>query len=450
MDSTIKKGLLVICFVFGIAFGLLISSAVNFGDILREPVAVPVILWEADIQDSVTAPLQYIDDNLYVAVNTTVIAFNVKTGEKVWERHVHPIISPPEYSNGNLYIVVEEGIIALDASTGASIWEYTVKDRYSSRKDYLEVSGGAVYIGTPTPSVCSLDAESGDVIWEYTGDIRTTPRVRMSGDNLLVYSTGLLCLERKTGTEVWALDRFFPSIVYYSDVILAYEIGEPPFHYVLIDKGTGRTLWKEEKSSIDEPDYQNGILCYSREGGNTLTAVDARTGDRVWEFDFEKTLHYRKVHEKGIFLVIRDDSEKSLYQLVHLGWDGTKIWEHDYEEGIAFTSRDDVWIGVFDNTVIFFREGAFIEVFDMDKGEKMWDIKVKEPVDDIQLYKNLMYLLSAGVLYCLDMESGNIMWDFCSTNINNDWSESLEILEIVDDMIFLFAHGKLCVLSLEA
>lgn len=418
--------------------------------ISEEPSGEPYLLWEVDVKGSaITEPL-YADGYVYVTIEDGIQAFSGETGEKIWEIHTGLIVTAPEYADGTLYIVVRNGIQAFNGETGEKIWEKTFVEEYSSQdRRYLIVHEGFVYVGTPEPSVTCLNASSGDMIWRYT-DVRTTPRLRLREDNLLVYSMGLQYIDGETGKKLWEVDESLPSVTFYSDKIIAEAIGDDfKFYYTLIDIDSGAILWRERTSDITQPGYYSGIFYFGRKEESTLSAVNTETMEVIWEYKYGKTLHDRKAFDKGILLITYDRKEKVLDRLIFLDWKGSEMWEHLYES-ITWTSLDEAHIEISGNKVYFLR-GGFMEAFDMYGGQKLWETEVGgSEIGDMRMYQDRMYFSADdGRIYCLDLVSGEIIWEFYTGSESGlSKKEPPYISEISDNMLYVVSEeGRLFAFS---
>lgn len=399
------------------------------------------VLWNVDAQS--LFPPQYLDGILVVTVEDQVQVW--KSGEKMWETDLESIIMPPQYADGILYITVNGAAKAINSKTGELVWEYTFeKGPYCSQTgDYLAVHDGAVYLGTPKPALYKLDADTGVIIWEYGGELRTCPQIRVLKDNLLIHSTGIFYLDAETGEKIWEIPSYVPGAAYYEDVLFINGVDETGhFFYALIDHA-GDTVWREDSRGINNIDFEDGVIYIDWVREMRVAAVDAYTAEELWSYDHGKTVMYQATFDDGVFLLIGDEKMKVVETFVHVGKDGS-IWE--YPIGSSFWGAEySAHVEVIQDTVILVREGGFIEAFDVDNGNKLWETEIRgSKIGSVTVYEGRIYVCADdGAVYCVDVEHGEILWMVYAALPG----EIASLVEIVDGLIFVDTGSSILVLS---
>lgn len=180
--------------------------------------------------------------------------------------------STPVVVDGVMYVSLPfNHVAALDARTGKELWRY----EYRRRADWkmccgpgnrgVAVSEGKVYIGTVDARLVALDAKSGRVVWDIdtvSEDVKTEGVDALHGDDPL---------SREKVSGGTGIGIAMAPVVYGGKVIVGIT-------------GVGYGL------HIDAPqkDAPLGAVIgvagrYGRPG--FLAAFDAKTGQRLWQFD---------------------------------------------------------------------------------------------------------------------------------------------------------------------
>jgi outer membrane protein assembly factor BamB len=250
-----------------------------------------------------------------------VEAFDRARGTRIWERRIeaqgdltpvhdkHNLATPSPVTDGTLvYAWFGTGqVVALDRS-GTVVWErHLAKENGAFDIQWGHGSSPVLYgdllillCDQPARSyVLAIDKKSGKDRWKAdrgTGRASySTPLVVEGpfGSELIVNSTERIdAYDAKTGTFLWhtgETSRFaVPTPVYHDGVIYASR-GYRSGPYLAIRPGgrgdaTSRTVWRVATGAP----YVSSLLHYERivymaNDVGVLTAVDAATGERVWQ-----------------------------------------------------------------------------------------------------------------------------------------------------------------------
>ncbi len=313
--------------------------------------------------------------------------------------------STPSYVGGKLFTVAgaRRHVVAIDPESGETIWSYrepnTFRYEYSMRADYgkgvayAEVDGkGVVYISTPAFFLIALDAETGAPLPGFG------KKVPVEG----FPDTGIVDMLADLGhefdpyygipKEIGYITASSPPIVV-NDVVVVSNSAEQGYNQSRIenvpgdilgyDAKTGDFLWKfnvipePDEFGIDTWDHPNprdltgevsswapmsadpelGLVYIPTNGptidffggfrggdglyGNSLIALDVKTGERKW--------HFQLVHHD-----VWNYDTPTAPVLLDVTMDGKKI------PAIAQTSKQ-----------------AFTYVFNRETGEPLWPIEEK-------------------------------------------------------------------------
>ena len=251
-----------------------------------------------------------------------VEAFNRATGARVWERRIdasgeltpvhdkHNLATPSPVTDGNLvYAWFGTGqVVALDRS-GAIVWQrHLAKENGAFDIQWGHGSSPVLYndllillCDQPARSyLLAVDKATGKDRWKTDrGQGRasySTPLVvdGASGAELIVNSTERIdAYDARTGTFLWhagEASRFaVPSPVFHDGVIYASR-GYRSGPYMAIrpggrgDVSATRVAWRVPTGApyCSSLLYYDGVVYMANDVG-VLTAVDAATGERVWQ-----------------------------------------------------------------------------------------------------------------------------------------------------------------------
>lgn len=157
------NGILVVptAFMSGGVYGSLYGVNAETGDVLWENTDTDVGYW--DSSPTIVDGIVYIND-----CSEKTFAFDVFTGEKVWEQSTSGGTATIAYHDGRLYFASEgTPYYCLDASSGNPQWTSDYAQHGSSG-----VADGLVFFGetiasTDSARVIALDCETGAEVWSY-------------------------------------------------------------------------------------------------------------------------------------------------------------------------------------------------------------------------------------------------------------------------------------------
>ncbi len=282
--------------------------------------------WQLLTDGAVHASPAIADGAVFVSsLDGHVYAIELATGERRWRVETGGGYSSPAVSDGTVYVGGRDGVIrALDAGTGDEQWAQVTGGKVQAAPTLAD---GTVFIGSFDTDLYALEAATGEVVWRVdTGHIvPTSPAV--DSDRVYLFSHGgrLLALDRADGTEVWrrstGADEFASPVVAGGTVFFGSmndqlyavdaETGEdrwwrflragmpaspavtpesvvvPVFDKFLyaFDTATGETRWRTEIGlAYSSPAIVGGVVHVGTATG-TVFAVDAESGDVVWEYD---------------------------------------------------------------------------------------------------------------------------------------------------------------------
>ena len=231
-------------------------------------------VWSTDIGEGTNDEAQLLaepivsGDRLYtIDTEAVVSAFNVKTGERVWQ---------VELSKDD----EDEGILG----------------------GGLAFEDGRIFATTGFADVIVLDAKNGREIWRkrLNGPIRAAPTVWAGRVFAVTTNNELFALAASDGRELWThsglsevagLVGAAPPAVDGGVVVVPYSSGE----VAALRVENGRQVWIESLTALRRSDAVTAIshirgrpvidrgIVYIVSNSNRTAAVDLRTGTRLWE-----------------------------------------------------------------------------------------------------------------------------------------------------------------------
>ncbi|MBU7048391.1 MAG: PQQ-binding-like beta-propeller repeat protein [Theionarchaea archaeon] len=354
----------------------------------------------------------------------------------LWELNTNnSILVNPFYNDGNVFVTLEDRFISVDGETGDILWELIYEEEgvefpYSLFPiENVVFEEGVVYVSAPDSWVYKVDSETGDPIWKYKTDTHYAFSLKIMGDNLIALTGGVTCLNKETGAKIWDITDDTWNEKFYDDKILLESFGEGPDSYhALIDSNTGEILWKENLFDVVNPVYHEGVLYYSRPKENILVSTVVKTLNENWSYAYSKTLEYFEVFDDKILLVLFD-RKGFLDSLVLLNMNGSLAWNYTYsgevEWGFGFEAESILHEGI----LFIVREKGVIEAFNTENGDKLWETEVRgTQITSFDIYEQRIYIAANdGNLYCLNQDTGTILWVFAAENALSMYPEDVHI-----------------------
>jgi len=260
------------------------------------------VLWEENLNLSISAGVTKIDDKLLVATNDgEVFALDISTGKKVWKSKVSSEVFAKPVQADNVFIIktVDGKITALEINTGKIKWVY---DRPIPALTLRGNSSPVVYentviAGMDNGKLIGLSAVTGQEIWSLTVaepkgrteiermvDIDASPVI--NGENLYVvaYQGKIANIHITSGKLVWTRDfSAYNGMAFNKNNLF---ISDSDGFIWAIDKKSGATIWKQDKlirRSLTQPAVHNNEIVVADFNGfvHWLDADDGHIKARV-------------------------------------------------------------------------------------------------------------------------------------------------------------------------
>ena len=223
------------------------------------------------------------------------------------------LVAPPVVSDGKLFVIdANQKVSALDPATGRHLWS---KQLTLHKKDKSAVGGGVAVLGDKLivssgfGFVAALAVADGKEIWKQRTDSPLSSAPAVIGTRAYVTSTDnqVYAIDTDTGVIVWSDQAIAesarilsaPSPAVSNEILVApYSSGE----LIAYLPANGRRLWQDTLTTIGRftplsaindiaghPTIENGVV-YAASHSGVLTAIDARSGQRLWAILFGSRL----------------------------------------------------------------------------------------------------------------------------------------------------------------
>lgn len=236
-------------------------------------------------------------------------AWRANVGEGSGE--IKRIVAAPVSKDGRIYVIDSaQKVSALDASNGRRIWEKQLL-AFNPHWDEFSVGGGLAIAGDKLivasgfGYTTALKLSDGSEIWKRPAESPLSSSPTIMGNRAFLTSTNndFYAIDTDSGEVVWndqalaetARVLSSPSPAVTQDILaVGYSSGE----LIAYLPANGRRLWTDTLTSTGrytplsaindiagKPTIQDGVV-YAASHSGVLTAIDARSGARIWSRTF--------------------------------------------------------------------------------------------------------------------------------------------------------------------
>ena len=352
-------------------------------------------------------------------------------GELLWEFRIpsnEDMASNPTVSDGAVYVTLHDNALyKLDASNGSVLWSYLADGWITSSPVMVD---GEVYAGSWDGYVYALDSETGNLRWRYeTSDIVSGTLKVVDGIVYVGAGPGVYALRASTGELIWisrinGLVSFSPLL--FGEVLYVGSVAG--FLYAL-DSSTGEELWRykanEESYSVSAsggkvyvevftaPTVIDQTMYIGTDSGH-VRALDASTGDLLWEYDALGYVDLRPMVRGNVVYAV--SSSNGILHAIDSAT-GELIWSHDRGHRIhAFALGTSLLlVNGFD--------GGVSRVYGLDllSGDLRWQAR-GESLFEPMVIDGVIYVVQIAEgedglvdgFSALDVETGETLWRYHS------------------------------------
>ncbi|GGU93748.1 hypothetical protein GCM10010182_06780 [Actinomadura cremea] len=214
-------------------------------------------LWK-DEDDGINGSPTTVGGTTYKAFANWLIEIDPRTGKEGWAEPTEGVMwdDAPVVAAGVLYLADDAALYAVDAENGDGLWRFDAGNDIESGPVYAE---GTVYVGGKDGTLYAVDTDSGREEWKHRFDGADWDPATVGGAGVPIVEGG---------------------VVYY----------ENDGYVCAFDVDTGRVVWTHEPGLEEDVmllAVWNGEVLYrdglDGEGDETVYALDARTGERLWD-----------------------------------------------------------------------------------------------------------------------------------------------------------------------
>jgi len=332
------------------------GNADHAGIGLEGPTGNPVLDWQFRAGGAVLE-LAVVGDRVFFADDGgTVYAVSRDGGVREWAVSIpNPPLGGPYAADGRLYVTNATGVLyALDQIDGHRIWTSTAAYTVPSRVISAE---GAVYFGTGDGFVVAVDGATGAERWRIQPPSATLVNAPAFGNGLVYAGTvgaGYVAIDPAnrrvawrgdTGADLTGTATVVDGIAYIGASVEATSAKLRAF-----DAATGRLLWTSEDDLLQLPTVSNGVA-YSTTVNGLAAAIDTTTGKTKWRIHLQGQIRAPVVAGGIVYLFV--GQERRIYAVDAAS--GDRLWEFDVPAigncCIAVT-RGEVFVGLQDGSVI--------------------------------------------------------------------------------------------------
>lgn len=219
-------------------------------------------LWRTDTNRPLSGGVGARND--YVLVGTRkgqVIALDGR-GQVRWIAQLSSeVLAPPQYADGLVVARSGDGrIYGLSATDGARKWVYQRGTPALTVRSFAGalVTRGAVFAGYPGGKVVALNLQTGALGWEGTvaqprgatelervADVTSLPALDGTQLCAVAFQGRIACFDASRGTPLWARD--VSSVSGLAIAGSAVYVTDDRGAVIALDKGSGSSLWKQDK-----------------------------------------------------------------------------------------------------------------------------------------------------------------------------------------------------------
>ncbi|MDJ0754038.1 MAG: PQQ-binding-like beta-propeller repeat protein [Ardenticatenaceae bacterium] len=273
----------------------------------------------------------------------------------------------------------------------------------------ITAEGSRVYVSNAN-QVVAIDGQSGEQVWQYNG--------QAASENFyappLVEDGRVVLGDFGVSGGIFAGGRLLVKI----HALVDGDQSPPQVDWIAEDQVSGRIF----ASALQVDDR-----IFLGTGDNKFVALDAATGEKIWEFATGNSVWDKPIHVDGILYFTSLD--KNVYALA--AEDGDLVWSASVSGASAGSpvlneSADLLYVGSFSGELLALNRAD---------GSLAWEAPAEDWVWGTPLYHDgiVYYSDLSGNIYAVDGESGESVWN---NSPEVPGSVESEIL-LIDDQLFV-------------
>ena len=281
--------------------GSLVFVGSTRGELHAVDAATGRVVWKTRLSGAIRGGATVAGGTVYIGSwDGTVHALDARTAKRKWAfKTGRMVFASPAVVDGVVYAVSHDtSTYALDVATGRARWKSRTGGSVSGANIASPaVSGGLVFTSAWASGLFALDSRTGAKVWRFDTrePVLSSPAVH---DGVVYFGSddgGLFALRTSTGERVWALQleragsngpEMEPITISCAPAISDGRlfVGGYDRNLHAYDAKSGRPIWIHEVDDIitQSVAVHDGVI-YA--GSGALLALDAATGERLWELN---------------------------------------------------------------------------------------------------------------------------------------------------------------------
>jgi outer membrane protein assembly factor BamB len=287
------------------------------------PAAQPLAEWPQVLADPAHAPGN--------VAGPTGLTQSWRASAGTGGAYSRPLQASPIIAAGRVFTMDANGnVAAFSAQSGGEQWRCYTRPKHNSEQNLsggIAYGNGTIYASTGYAELLSIDAGSGKINWRQPLDLPARSAPTIAGNLVAVIEQNdiLLTFDAATGTPGW---RFVGDVqaaptsvavsgppAYDSGIVVA---GFASGTLAALDANAGTPLWEQSFSSafgqaspldfsdiVAAPVIAGGVV-YAVGLGQTMQAIDLRSGNKVWSKEISGT---QPLYAAGGFIFVLDNSQ---------------------------------------------------------------------------------------------------------------------------------------------
>jgi outer membrane protein assembly factor BamB len=306
------------------------------------PAGRPGVLWRSETGSVVKGPVVVGNGLVYTGTDDgSVHAFDMTTGGEVWKLTGNTAIESPSIvlDGATAFVSGYDGmLLSVDAATGAELWR-TDPALNVSRRVAFDAESKTLFVGGLDPVSYAFDSSTGQLKWQV--DIQA-PQASVAsvvaGDTLYfgVPDGPTYALNTADGSTKWTVPDGFGSLTFANGTIFGPTGTDPDFVYAALDAASGAERWR-----ISSPGF--GFTPGTIVDGNIVVGTDAGKLMSVAQTDGAVNWTFTTVNGAGVWgapAIVGDevyavDIDGSLYALDAAT--GQELWQVKLDGGVNYS-----------------------------------------------------------------------------------------------------------------
>jgi outer membrane protein assembly factor BamB len=301
--------------------------------------------------------------------------------------------------------------------------------------EHITIDNTNTIFARTSSDIYAVDMQSGSILWRQriTRDLLYSPVLAEQGMIFFADGRGLLALRSSDGEILWQQFLRRPSSARVVDVTPDLVAVNDPSFISVYQTHNGSLLWEKSvcREQVQAYFYDAHIVvpCFG------LTALDALSGEVVWETQSDKGLDriWKSAYANGVIYSSQDLKYITAYDVKNRRQLWKKRWENDRSQ--AFRVSGDYLLAMKDDQIC---------ILHRSDGEISWCASNLDGVKDPVIFGDVLYLFygfKKGII-AYDLEEGSKIGrlDFPgSIYIADDYHTQLII---PSDEFLIFAYGN--------